>query len=762
LRNGAKFALDETETPMTADVHKLAIHKDLSSAKSLLQSLVPRAQCFCFYNAERSCVWSSDGAEDFEVDSYIAELPDEFYRAQADAQSDDKSLDGDVLRRTLSSGRTLLLLPVSAGPDLPGGLLVSIFSKNAGKSSWFNPTLLRSVLMPAVQVIGETLRLNHELALSKSNGKQAEDELKLVYQIDEKIHGTSRSHSGLAQLIGKSGRFLGIAYSVLLMPSKRIRISATHSSWKDVNRKAIDKYLLETLYKNLGDQRAPAVFEIPGIEGSEHPAEKSYQAMLCPLVDKSGNVEGVLAQLGRISAEPFERSHIRFMSHIVRKVEYVIEQSFDKMTGLMNRAGFEAQLCESMKALKAGDSNSAHQLIYFDLDNLQLVNDTFSRSAGDQVIKRFAQLIEENLPKNAVATRLTGDDFVILLTHSGTDEALALTATIRDNGQVLRYLQGDKSLQVSVSAGISALSQRTSEGDALTAARMACDSAKDHGRDRAEVYDQDNQSIIRRFDDMYLVAEIQKSLDAEGFRLMAQPIVPLAQHSNAIRYEVLLRMHDSQGNPVPSDAFFSAAERYQLMPQIDRWVVSRTLAKLAQIAEFLIDTGAVFAINLSGQSLGDDDLLKFVEEEIDNSGLPSKSICFEVTESAAVSSRLKAQAFIDALRKRGCKFSLDDFGAGLSSFAYLKSFNVDTLKIDGSFIRDITDNRISESMVAAITQVAKVMGLETVGEYVESRESQQLIAKLGVDYAQGHAVGKPVPLDDVILELGEQRQTSTA
>jgi diguanylate cyclase (GGDEF)-like protein len=444
----------------------------------------------------------------------------------------------------------------------------------------------------------------------------------------------------------------------------------------------------------------------------------------------------------------------------VRKVEYVIQQSFDSMTGLMNRKGFEAQLHESMKSLAGPDD--AHQLIYFDMDNLQLVNDTFNRAAGDKVIVRFAQLIGEHLPKNGVATRLTGDDFVILLTHSNVEEALTFTETIRKEGSVLRYLQGDKSLQVTLSTGISALTTNASEGDALTAARIACDSAKDHGRDRVEVYDQADQSIIQRYDDMYLVAEIQRTLDNDGFKLLAQPIVPLSQSKQGSRFEILLRMKDNKGNRVSSNAFFSAAERYQLMPQIDRWVISSTLARLSEHVAFLKETGAIFAINLSGQSLGDDDILHFVEDEIDSSGVPPESLCFEVTESAAVSSRFKAQSFIDALRARGCKFALDDFGAGLSSFAYLKNFNVDTLKIDGSFILDITGNRISEAMVAAITQVARVMELETVAEYVESDEIKLLVKKLGVDYAQGHAVGRPTLFDDVLLELVGETKTSTA
>ena len=736
---------------MAAEVHDFITRKNIGAAKGLLQSLVPRAQSFCFYDRNKTCVWSSDGADDYEINNFVADLHDDVIEG-TNPQS-------KMLRRTLTSGRTLLVLPVAGGNDESLGILITVFSKNAGKSSSFNPSLLQSILQPAVQVIGETFRLNQDLQRAEEQAKISDKELALVYQVDEKIHGTSRSHAGLAQLVGQSGRFLNIAYSVLLLPSKRIRISATHSSWKKVNRKSLDKYLMDKLFHQLDGQRAPVIFEIPAFEGSDHPSEQGYQAMLCPLLDQAGNIEGMLAQLGRVNNMPFDHSHMRFMSHIVRKVEYVIEQSFDLMTGLMNRAGFEAQLHESGKALK--DSGDSHQIIYFDLDNLQLVNDTFGRKAGDKVIIRFAQLIEDVLPKNAVATRLTGDDFVILLTHSTAEQAMDFVDLVRKSGDKLRYLQGDKTLQVTVSIGIAEFSAKTSEGDALTTARLACDSAKDHGRDRVEVYDQDNQSVIRRYDDMHLVSQIQQTLDSDGFGMMAQPIVSLTGKDEISRFEILLRMNDSHGNLISSDAFFSAAERYQLMPQIDRWVISNTLARLSEHLDFLKKNRAIFAINLSGQSLGDDEILNFIEEEIDSSGVPWASLCFEVTESAAVSNREKAQEFIDALRKRGCKFSLDDFGAGLSSFAYLKNFKVDTLKIDGSFIRDITENRISESMVAAITQVAKVMELETVAEYVESMETKDLITRMGVDYAQGFAVGRPRALAEVLADLTDQTQSFT-
>jgi EAL domain-containing protein (putative c-di-GMP-specific phosphodiesterase class I) len=268
--------------------------------------------------------------------------------------------------------------------------------------------------------------------------------------------------------------------------------------------------------------------------------------------------------------------------------------------------------------------------------------------------------------------------------------------------------------------------------------------------------------MIQRHDDMQLVTQIQQSLDSDEFELVAQPITCLQNRDRRPRFEILLRMKDSEGGRVPSSAFFSAAERYQMMPQIDRWVISATIARLSDYVEQVAIHGAIFSVNLSGQSLSDDGILAFIDDEFKERKVPAECICFEITESAAVSNLKKAQEFIDALRDRGCTISLDDFGAGLSSFAYLKNFNVDTLKIDGGFIRDITHNRISESMVAAITQVAKVMELSTVAEYVESPETQKLVRKLGVDFAQGHAVGKPIPFGEALETLANESKSSTA
>jgi GGDEF domain-containing protein len=405
---------------LSADLYNLQTRKNISKAKGLLHSLVPRAQCFRLYGVDRECEWSSDGAQDFESDGYIADLPE--------AEIADAVSASAAIRRTLKSGRTLLVLPIKDEKQGILGLVVAVFSRNAGKSSSFNPDALATILQPAIELIGESLILSRALVATRQRYQDKEKELALVYEVDEKLHGNARSHTGFAQLVGQSGRYLGVAYSVLLIPSKRVRVSATHSSWKHVNRKVLDRYVIEHIMPMLEGKQRPAIFEVPGVEGGDDVTRNGFQTLMTPLVDVHGNLEGVLAQLGRVENQRFTKSDRRFMAHVMRKVESVVEQSFDAMTGFLNRERFESQLAEASKMLK--NSDDAHQLLYFDLDNLQLVNDTFGRAAGDDVILRFTQMLQEALTKNAVVSRLTGDDFCILLTHEDSDAALELAKLV--------------------------------------------------------------------------------------------------------------------------------------------------------------------------------------------------------------------------------------------------------------------------------------------------------------------------------------------
>ncbi|MBT8083980.1 MAG: hypothetical protein KJN72_02050, partial [Woeseia sp.] len=288
---------------MTANLHSINSQGAMGHIKGLLMSLVPRAKSFIFYDAACHVAWKSDSSADYEVDRFIAEQPDDILNGT--------KLGGTCIRSTLPTGRTVLLLRVRTNDGIALGVLAAIFSRNAGKASWFDAQAIEQALLPIADVIAESVQLRVKLGSIVGIADAAETELQFLYQLDQNVHGVARSHSGLAQLVSHSGRYLGVAYSVLLLPAKRIRISATHSTWKDVDRKALDSSMLETLFPRLQDQHEPVIFEVPARENSTNKAEMGYQVMLCPMLDARGNVEGAIAQVGRVSGEPFSARHIR-------------------------------------------------------------------------------------------------------------------------------------------------------------------------------------------------------------------------------------------------------------------------------------------------------------------------------------------------------------------------------------------------------------------------------------------------------------------
>jgi EAL domain-containing protein (putative c-di-GMP-specific phosphodiesterase class I) len=287
----------------------------------------------------------------------------------------------------------------------------------------------------------------------------------------------------------------------------------------------------------------------------------------------------------------------------------------------------------------------------------------------------------------------------------------------------------------------------------LATAEVACKAAKDRGRGRVEAYHDADRSIVRRYEDVAIAGDLQEAIANDRFRMEAQPIVQLAKSGPPRRFELLLRMIDPSGNSIAPDKFFSAAERYQLATDIDRWVIQYALEILSSAAPALLNLGAHFAINLSGQSVGDDDFLVYLEAKLREYNLPPSLLSFEITETAAVANIVRAETLVRRLQDLGHDIALDDFGRGLSSLTYLKSLSVSDLKIDGGLVRDLATNQRSQAMVTAIVQLARTMKLRTTAECVESEAIQSAVARLGVDFGQGFAIGRPRPLEIVLQEI---------
>src|SRR3954463_1481023 len=453
-----------------------------------------------------------------------------------------------------------------------------------------------------------------------------------------------------------------------------------------------------------------------------------------PIHDRSGQVTGIVLVFHDVSREGQYAARLSYQA------------SHDALTGLINRHEFEHHLSQALKSATRFRRN--HSLLYLDLDQFKVVNDTCGHAAGDDMMRRIGALIRARLGKEAIVARLGGDEFGVLLENSPLEHATQVAEDLRQSIHDFRFSWMAMPFTVGASIGVVCIAEGAfTMEEVLRAADAACYMAKEKGRNRVNVYRADDTEVSSRQGEMEWVTRIQRALDEKRLRLFSQQIVSLRQPSKHNTHcEVLLRMLDEQGELVPPARFIPAAEKYGLMPAIDRWVISNAFNSYASLATksraLPIQT---CSINISGKSINDDSFLGFLREQATIAGVPYSAFCFEVTETAAVENLPKAVEFIEQLRALGCRFSLDDFGAGMSSFGYLKHLPVDYLKIDGSFVKDMMEDPIDKAMVEAINDIGHVMGKKTIAEFAENAAIVDVLREMGVDYAQGFGVAKPVP-----------------
>jgi diguanylate cyclase (GGDEF)-like protein/PAS domain S-box-containing protein len=458
-----------------------------------------------------------------------------------------------------------------------------------------------------------------------------------------------------------------------------------------------------------------------------------------PIRDRHGNVIGVVLALRDVSE----------MRRLARQLSH--QASHDSLTGLLNRREFERRLDYALQSAK--DDNKQHVLCYLDLDQFKVVNDTCGHVAGDQLLMQIAALIAPKVRDSDTLARLGGDEFGVLLEGCSLSKALEIAETLRQVVMDFRFAWGGRTFDVGVSIGVAVISADSgSVTEVLSAADAACYVAKDLGRNRLHVHQPDDVALARHRSEMEWAQRLSGAIKEDRLRLYGQPIVALQSGNNLVRHEILVHMLDEDGGIVPPMAFIPAAERYNLMPSVDRWVLSETLSWMRRTSR--IAAPMACCVNLSGRSLCDQRFHEFVMSEIRDAGVDPAHIVFEITETAAVANFAQAQQFIAALKRLGCRFALDDFGSGLSSFAYLKHLPVDYLKIDGNFVRDMASDPVDYAMVEAINHLGHVMGIRTIAEYVETQAVLEKLRTLGVDYAQGFAISHPLPLDKLIVTPG--------
>ena len=462
-------------------------------------------------------------------------------------------------------------------------------------------------------------------------------------------------------------------------------------------------------------------------DGVEIPIQDSA----APIRDRMRNMIGAVMVFHDISKE----------SRLFRQLSY--QASHDALTGLINRAEFENRLVAALAGSKQNPSHT-HALLYIDLDQFKVINDTFGHTAGDELLRHVMEIIQANIRATDILARLGGDEFGILLERCDEDRALEIAESIRGAIEKNRFAWKDTFTNVRCSIGMYMVTHESPDAaSVMSSADVACYSAKDVGRNQIHLY-KDNDASVRH-EEMKWVARITSAVEENRFELYYQPIIGISKEfaQSSGHYELLLRMRDENGEIVTPDQFIPAAERYNLMPTLDRWVIHEALTQLADNSPGSEQARFTLAINLSGTSLSEDRFLEYVIDELKRQKLPDGAICFEITETAAISNLSRVIHFMQTLKMLGCKFSLDDFGSGLSSFTYLKNLPVDFLKIDGQFIRNVADDIVDESMVKAISQVGNAMGIATIAERVETKKVLDKLSEIGVEFAQGYYIARP-------------------
>ncbi|WP_095078314.1 EAL domain-containing protein [Pseudomonas sp. Irchel s3h17] len=420
------------------------------------------------------------------------------------------------------------------------------------------------------------------------------------------------------------------------------------------------------------------------------------------------------------------------------------QATHDALTGLANRREFEYRLEQALHNLARQPAR--HALMFLDLDQFKLVNDTCGHAAGDELLRHICALLQSGLREGDTLARLGGDEFGILLENCSAQASEKIAESLRQTVQNLHFVWKGRPFVTTVSLGLVHIAHNSTTLEALLrAADMACYMAKEKGRNRVQVYHADDSELSLRFGEMAWVQRLHIALEENRFCLYAQEIATLGRvEGGAGHIEILLRLHDEAGRMILPDSFIPAAERYGLMTSLDRWVVENVFKVIAQcIAQEREGPMAMCAINLSGITIGDDDFLIFLRKQFIAYDIPPEMICFEITETSAIANLASAIKFINELKGLGCHFSLDDFCAGMSSFAYLKHLPVDFLKIDGSFVKDMLDDPINRAMVEVINHIGHVMGKRTIAEFVETPQIEQALLEIGVDYAQGYIIERP-------------------
>ena len=712
----------------------------------LVRVLMPRVAQVAIYDRLSTPLWLSDGQDGANLLHLVEE-------SLSSIRYDDSAGDQDSRYGFARSwnGDTAYIFILRDGTTLLGALAVSCHDGSSGARSF---AFVHGLLRPVLQVLARELshqgnELPPRISLSAPRESENSRDGDLELLLDASGSDPNDSDEDLRQLLETCVTHLGCCFGALSIPERKISLShSSEGGVRDADVARMDQ-AQKRLLAWVQVQRRTLVLNQPPSNGPL--ATLSCKILACPIRHGVQDVAGVLLLYRRAPSADFTARQVRIIEILARRVAHAMQGIYDSATGLLTRSAFEQR---ALALLGESPSGAEHCVAYADVDRLHVVNENHGMHVGDEVITGIAETIRGSVAANVSAARISGDRFALFFANTGIEHAGAFADRLCETIGKMRLRHDDRDIELSISVGLAEVPDtRYPLSQALAAAEIACKAAKDRGRRRVETYHEADRSIVRRYEDVTMLGSLRDAIDNDRFRMEAQPIVQLGAADRPRRFELLLRMIDAAGASVTPDKFLSAAERYQLSTDIDRWVVQYALEILSSAAPALTRLDAHFQINISGQSLGDDGFTEFLEQRLCEYSLPPQLLSFEITETAAVANIVQAEMMIRRLQDLGHAIALDDFGRGLSSLTYLKSLPVSHLKIDGGLVRDLVGNQRAQAMVTAIVQLARAMNLRTTAECVENPAILAVVEPLGVDFVQGFAIGRPRPLELVLQEL---------
>ena len=711
---------------------------DFGPFAQILRTLLPRARGIYLYAPDADLIWSSEGADCFDLRPIVLQLLEEARQPARLAQT-------GWLRMLEDTPGYCFLLRDELGAVLG---VVAVLCRAPARDAEVPPfEAVERMLASLLALARRDLAQQRGVRDTGAHALADTQEMQWLLDVTHIEPPPASGADALQTLLDAFAERCECDVALLHVPGRRLERAST--------RYPIAPHDLELLVTLAGrhlqrvaetQQRTLIVNKVreAGVGGLV-----PFRILCVPLL-RRGEVIGIAVAFNRASSRPFDSRDGRMLERLGPRLLEIIDVRFDEATGLLTRHAFEEQAAQ----LLARDPKHPRCIVYADVDQLHGVNELFGFAAGDEVLRSIADAWRaQPLPNGSVAARVAGDRFVALLNGCALADAQRWAETTRAAIAALAPPARCTGLKLSASFGVVALEPGVTLEHARAAAETAAKTAKDRGRNRVETFAAADASVVQRHEELRMYRDLVGAFEQDRFQLYAQPLMPLWDPSRPERYEILVRLLDDKGQPVAPERFLTAAARFQLLAQLDRWVLNETLTRLAACGDWLSTTSATFSINISAQSLVQPDFVDHIRRALDVAHVPPPLLSFEISESAAIGRLDEVEQFVARTAEFGCRSSLDDFGTGAASLAYLQTLRVSTLKIDGVFVRDLLTNPRSESMVRAILHIARQMELETVAENVETREVAVHLATLGVTYGQGFAFAPPRPFAELLEEL---------